>query len=80
MNQITDNFLNRLSHSKVIVILRHILPEQCEKFVNLLEENHLDTIEVTLNSPNAFSSIEIQKANQVVYSVSLCLFHNHKTL
>tara|TARA_B100000686_G_scaffold354277_1_gene463668 strand:+ start:3801 stop:4424 length:624 start_codon:yes stop_codon:yes gene_type:complete len=59
MNQITDNFLNRLSHSKVIVILRHILPEQCEKFVNLLEENHLDTIEVTLNSPNAFSSIEI---------------------
>ena len=59
MNQITKNFLNSLAKSKIIVILRNIELNQCEEFVGLLEDNQLDTIEVTLNSPDPFSCIEL---------------------
>ena len=58
MKQITDNFLEDLSKSRVIVILRNIELNQCEQFVNLLAENELETIEITLNSPDPFSCIE----------------------
>ncbi len=59
MNQTTDNFLNSLSKSKIVVILRNIELKQCEEFVGLLEENQLDTLEITLNSPDPFSCIEL---------------------
>ena len=59
MNQTTDNFLNSLSKSKIVVILRNIELKQCDEFVGLLEENQLDTLEITLNSPDPFSCIEL---------------------
>ena len=59
MKQITNNFLKTLSYSRVIVILRNIELHQCEKIVNLLEDNQLDTIEITLNSPDPFTCIEL---------------------
>ena len=59
MNQITNNFLNSLAKSKIVVILRNIELHQCEEFVSLLEENQLDTVEITLNSPDPFSCIEL---------------------
>ena len=59
MNQTTNNFLNSLAKSKIVVILRNIELNQCEEFVSLLEDNQLDTIEITLNSPDPFSCIEL---------------------
>ena len=59
MNQITNNFLNSLAKSKIVVILRNIELHQCEEFVSLLAENQLDTVEITLNSPDPFSCIEL---------------------
>ena len=59
MNQTTNNFLNSLTKSKIVVILRNIELNQCEEFVSLLEDNQLDTIEITLNSPDPFSCIEL---------------------
>jgi len=59
MNQTTDNFLNSLAKSKIVVILRNIELSQCEEYVSLLEDNQLDTIEITLNSPDPFSCIEL---------------------
>jgi len=59
MTTSTDEFLKKLSNSKIIVILRNIKLDQVEDFVGLLESNGLDTIEITLNSPDPFKSIEI---------------------
>ena len=44
---------------KYQIILRNIELNQCEEFVSLLEDNQLDTIEITLNSPDHFSCIEL---------------------
>ena len=59
MNTKTDIFLNNLSTSRIIVILRNIEESQIEEYVGLLEEKGLNTLEVTLNSPNPFSSIKL---------------------
>ena len=59
MNTSTDEFLKKLSNSKIIIILRNIKLDQVEDFVGLLESNGLDTIEITLNSPEPFKSIEL---------------------
>lgn len=58
MIPLTENFLQKLSSSKIIVILRNIEFYQIEEYVDLLEKNEFNTIEVTLNSPDPFKSIE----------------------
>ena len=55
----TNQFLKTLSTSKIIVILRNIKINQVEEYVDLLEHNGLNTIEITLNSPDPFKSIEL---------------------
>ena len=55
----TNQFLKTLSTSKIIVILRNIKIDQVEEHVGLLEHYGLNTIEITLNSPNPFKSIEL---------------------
>jgi len=55
----TENFLKNLSTSGIIVILRNIKESQIEEYVGLLESNGLNTVEVTLNSPDPFKSIEL---------------------
>ena len=59
MSQATNNFIDTLVISRVVVVLRHITLNQCEEFITLLEENDLNTIEITLNSTNAFESIQL---------------------
>ena len=59
MSQATNNFLDTLAISRIVVVLRHITLNQCEEYIALLEENDLNTIEITLNSINAFESIEL---------------------
>ena len=59
MSQATNNFLDILAISRIVVVLRHITLNQCEEYIALLEENNLNTIEITLNSINAFESIEL---------------------
>ena len=59
MTSPTENFLKNLSNSRIIVILRNIKEDQIEQYVGLLESNGLNTIEVTLNSPDPFKSIEL---------------------
>lgn len=59
MTSLTENFLKILSTSRIIVILRNIKENQIEEYVGLLESNGLNTIEITLNSPNPFKSIEL---------------------
>ena len=59
MTSQTENFFKTLSTSRIIVILRNIKENQVEEYVNLLESNGLNTIEVTLNSPDPFKSIEL---------------------
>ena len=59
MSQATNNFLETLAISRIVVVLRHITLNQCEEYIALLEENDLNTIEITLNSINAFESIEL---------------------
>jgi 2-dehydro-3-deoxyphosphogalactonate aldolase len=55
----TNQFLKTLSTSKIIVILRNIKIDQVEEHVGLLEHYGLNTIEITLNSPDPFKSIEL---------------------
>ena len=55
----TSKFLKILSKSKIIVILRNIKINQVEEYVGLLEYNGFNTIEITLNSPDPFKSIEL---------------------
>ena len=55
----TNKFLKILSTSKTVVILRNIKINQIEEYVGLLESNGLNTIEITLNSPDPFNSIEL---------------------
>ena len=55
----TKEFLKTLSASKIIVILRNIKIDQVEECVSLLESKGLNTIEITLNSPDPFKSIEL---------------------
>jgi len=55
----TNQFLKILSTSKIIVILRNIKIDQVEEHVGLLEHYGLNTIEITLNSPDPFKSIEL---------------------
>lgn len=59
MISLTKNFLQKLISSKVIVILRNIEPNQIESYVSLLEENGLSIVEITLNSPDPFNSINL---------------------
>ena len=53
-----DDFLNKLSFSKIVVVLRHIKTEQCDEYISILEQHKFTNIEVTLNSNNAYESIE----------------------
>ena len=55
----TNEFLKKLSTSKTVVILRNIKINQIEEYVGLLESSGLNTIEITLNSPEPFKSIEL---------------------
>jgi len=59
MTTSTNEFLKTLSTSKIVVILRNIKINQVEEYVGLLESNGLNTIEITLNSPDPFKSIEL---------------------
>ena len=59
MTTSTNEFLKTLSTSKIVVILRNIKTNQVEEYVGLLEYNGLNTIEITLNSPDPFKSIEL---------------------
>ena len=59
MTTSTNEFLKTLSTSKIIVILRNIKIDQVEEHVGLLEHYGLNTIEITLNSPDPFKSIEL---------------------
>ena len=59
MTTSTNQFLKTLSTSKMIVILRNIKFNQLEEYISLLEYNGLNTIEITLNSPDPFKSIEL---------------------
>ena len=59
MTTSTNEFLKTLSISKIVVILRNIKINQVEEYVGLLEYNGLNTIEITLNSPDPFKSIEL---------------------
>jgi len=59
MTTSTNEFLKTLSTSKIVVILRNIKINQVEEYVGLLEYNGLNTIEITLNSPDPFKSIEL---------------------
>ena len=59
----TNEFLKTLSTSKIVVILRNIKINQIEEYVGLLESNGLNTIEITLNSPEPFKSIELVSKN-----------------
>jgi len=59
MTTSTNEFLKTLSTSKIVVILRNIKLNQVEEYVGLLESNGLNTIEITLNSPDPFKSIEL---------------------
>ena len=59
MTTSTNEFLKTLSTSKIVVILRNIKINQIEEYVGLLESNGLNTIEITLNSPDPFKSIEL---------------------
>ena len=59
MTMSTNKFLKTLSTSKIVVILRNIKIDQIEEYVGLLESNGLNTIEITLNSPDPFKSIEL---------------------
>lgn len=59
MTLLNKNFLQTLISSKIIVILRNIESHQIEDYVSLLEDNGLNIIEVTLNSPDPFKSINI---------------------
>jgi len=63
MSQTTKNFLDNLSKSRIVVILRNINVDQCIKYVDLLNQNKFDTIEVTLNSPDPFTCIKLISKN-----------------
>lgn len=59
MNKQNNEFITKVSNSKVVVVLRNIEYDEIEKFVGLLVEYKFDTLEVTLNSPNPYKSIEL---------------------
>ena len=59
MNTEINKFIEQVSESKVVVVLRHIEFSQVEEFVGMLLENNLSTLEITLNSPDAYKSIEL---------------------
>lgn len=54
-----EEFSRITSETKVVAILRGILPEEVKTVCEILIENKIRLIEVTLNSPNALESIKI---------------------
>ena len=56
---------------KLIAILRGITPDEAEAVTAALIENGIDWIEVPLNSPDVFKSIELMAKQLVMMHISV---------